>query len=367
MKKQEAYEDEMAILQDWFSEHRELRSSLVDLYSNLAHSQPATLSEEAVLQLSAPSDSMMSSSLFRPSERISEEEEKQIAALRGRRRRGKTIGKSFAIASAEQDHHEVTQSQSPDFQPQEHDPQTQAMLLKALNSCPLTSATSTSIREHLASLLRPGGIPAGGTLIRQGEQGDCFYILESGHLKVLRYEEGEEAPGREVNEVTPGAFVGELALINHAARAATVVADVGCRFFKMQSHVYRAVVRNDTRKNIERFEAWLSTVPLLSPLSPGEVYGLAAACKEHAYPAGGTIIRQGAVGDCFFLLLAGEVVVEVDGAEVNRLGEKSYFGEAALITRNPRNASIIAVGSVKVATVEGTASTSWRAGTSSVE
>jgi CRP-like cAMP-binding protein/cytochrome P450 len=64
------------------------------------------------------------------------------------------------------------------------------------------------------------------------------------------------------------------------------------------------------------------------------------------YPAGRTIIRQGEIADRFFIVVKGEVEVEVTSSPdarpriVNRLGPADYFGEIGLLTGATRNATV---------------------------
>jgi MFS family permease len=67
---------------------------------------------------------------------------------------------------------------------------------------------------------------------------------------------------------------------------------------------------------------------------------LAAHATERAFPAGQTIIVQGEHGDEVYVIVDGEVAVEVDGHEVNTLGPTDYFGEIALLYDTPRTATV---------------------------
>ena len=57
---------------------------------------------------------------------------------------------------------------------------------------------------------------------------------------------------------------------------------------------------------------------------------------------GEVIIREGDVGVELFLISDGEVQVQREGHEVARLGAGEFFGELALMTGNPRNATVTA-------------------------
>lgn len=75
-----------------------------------------------------------------------------------------------------------------------------------------------------------------------------------------------------------------------------------------------------------------------------------------SYRAGEVIVRQGEVGDCMYVIQAGqaEVVRENEGKEVRLavLGEGDFFGEMALFDREVRSATVRALGEVRVLTVE---------------
>jgi hypothetical protein len=76
----------------------------------------------------------------------------------------------------------------------------------------------------------------------------------------------------------------------------------------------------------------------------------------HLFPvriaSGGVVIREGAVGDRFFLIVGGEASVRRGGREVARLGPGGYFGEIALLRNVPRTATVEAVSDLDLLALE---------------
>jgi putative ABC transport system ATP-binding protein len=75
--------------------------------------------------------------------------------------------------------------------------------------------------------------------------------------------------------------------------------------------------------------------------------------KPHfeVHPPDGVVIRQGDPGDKFYLIRRGEVRIIKDGKPQIVLGKGEFFGDRALVTGEPRNATVQAVGEVELYTV----------------
>lgn len=83
----------------------------------------------------------------------------------------------------------------------------------------------------------------------------------------------------------------------------------------------------------------LKEVPLFSECSKRELEEIAAVADELSFPAGRVLIEEGARGREFIVVLDGEVEVRRQGRRLPR-GDASHFGEVALLTGAPRNATV---------------------------
>ncbi len=77
--------------------------------------------------------------------------------------------------------------------------------------------------------------------------------------------------------------------------------------------------------------------------------------KEEAHPPGTYLIRQGEVGDKFYLIKKGNVEVYVDDGTASHLTATLWagevFGEVALLEDKPRNATVVTKDEVEVYTL----------------
>jgi hypothetical protein len=86
--------------------------------------------------------------------------------------------------------------------------------------------------------------------------------------------------------------------------------------------------------------ALLRAHPIFQPLADGTLEQLARALESVHAVAGADVIRQGDQGDRVYVVVSGELAVEVDGLAGGRLGPGDVFGEIALLRDVPRTATV---------------------------
>ena len=96
----------------------------------------------------------------------------------------------------------------------------------------------------------------------------------------------------------------------------------------------------------------LRRVPLFSGLTPDDLKRLAAITGEHYFVDGDLIAGQDEPGDEMFLIISGKVKVVQKSGDGDKMialrGPGEYVGEMSIISQEPRMASLIAQGEVRL-------------------
>ena len=120
-----------------------------------------------------------------------------------------------------------------------------------LEEVPLLSSLTPYERSKIADALETKKYPPGTTIIQEGDVGESFYILESGEAEVFK--RGVDQPVKRYNK---GDYFGELALLNDAPRAASVVSKSEVKLATLGKHGFQRLLgpvegimrRNDPSK-----------------------------------------------------------------------------------------------------------------------
>jgi len=94
------------------------------------------------------------------------------------------------------------------------------------------------------------------------------------------------------------------------------------------------VLRRDAK--LELFKQ----VPLFERCSKRELQDVASLADEVDLPAGHTLTAEGATGKEFIVIVEGGAKVTRKGRTINTLGPGDFLGEIALVTGEPRTATV---------------------------
>lgn len=89
----------------------------------------------------------------------------------------------------------------------------------ALARVPLFSGLPSRHLKRLADSMQEVRYMEGASVVKEGQEGDSFYVILQGEAKVVSRE------GTAVNRLLPGDFFGEISLLDGGARTATVTTE----------------------------------------------------------------------------------------------------------------------------------------------
>jgi CRP-like cAMP-binding protein/Fe-S-cluster-containing hydrogenase component 2 len=229
-------------------------------------------------------------------------------------------------------------------------------LEERLSAHPLLADLPASAIADLAQAVRIVHIQPDEVIIRQGETHNSLYLLDEGQVRVsIRTRRGGEL---NVSVLKTGDYFGEAAFMTYGPRTATVRALTACRLFELpQREMYRVRRYPTVWKQLEETNqrrlaiTMLCRVAIFQALTPEERAEVAKLLVLESYPSGATICQEGCPGDALYIIWRGQV--KVTATEGNRqrvlayLHDDDFFGEGALLSDRPRQATITALTEVE--------------------
>jgi cGMP-dependent protein kinase len=204
--------------------------------------------------------------------------------------------------------------------------------LELLERVELFSALSEQQLLNISTAARRETYEANDLVFRQGDVGDCFYIIESGAAAVL-------VGANEVAKLGRADFFGERALINNEPRAATIVASTNLSCLVLNRKTFVSMLGSIEEA---RCFAGLADCPVLAPLSDAQLTDIAGAMKMQTFVENDVVFRENDKGDAFYVVIDGKFSVanSSSSAPLAEISRGQYFGELALLRNDKRSATI---------------------------
>ena len=109
-----------------------------------------------------------------------------------------------------------------------------------LREIPIFADLSTEDLELVANIAREEWYPANTAIFHQGEEGNVMFVIVEGRLQVVMTANGTE---QVLAERGPGDFVGEMAVIESARRAATLHTQSDVRVLAIDGETFKRILR----------------------------------------------------------------------------------------------------------------------------
>merc|ERR1712128_346766 len=178
------------------------------------------------------------------------------------------------------------------------DYKTMASLSKAIAKNVLFSHLDENERSDIFDAMLPSSAMPGEIIIKQGNEGDNFYIIDQGEVEI--YVNGEK-----VLNIGEGGSFGELALIYGTPRAATVKAASDVKLWGIDRDSYKRILMESTLRKRKIYEEFLGTISILEHLDKWERLTIADALEAVSFEDGTEVIIKGEIGDDFYIIVDG--------------------------------------------------------------
>lgn len=240
------------------------------------------------------------------------------------------------------------------------------LIYHSIKSNMLFRACAEEELQDLVDAFDTAKYKAGDIVIKQGDDGDLFFVVEEGRLDILVSKTDPTNEAVTLSEemivgvpYTSGSSFGELALMYGSPRAATIRANTDCVLWSLNSQQFKGITTSHKRKREEIIVDTIRKVKiggsvLGDVLHPEDINAMATATESDSFEKGTVIIRQGESGDVFYMIESGTVDVfktESGDEAIAHLTSGHFFGEKALLSEDVRQATCIASSDVKCLTL----------------
>jgi serine/threonine protein kinase len=210
-------------------------------------------------------------------------------------------------------------------------------LFKVLDKHSMESLIGAMTRK----LMAPGEV-----VIKQGDDGDTFYVMEKGEVSVV-------IGGKTLGTIKSPAAFGELALMYSAPRAATLTCtDYGVLWVVDRANFKKTLAIAAQHGTVGRCE-FLQQLPEVSALSNMQITRLAESLVKRTFADEEDILQQGLTNPFGWCIVwEGAVLVrrrakpDSDYVLLAELEEGHFFGERSLLRGEPCGATVTAQGHV---------------------
>lgn len=237
-------------------------------------------------------------------------------------------------------------------------------VVKVLRRVDLLDGVPEDALQELTKVGRELTVRANEYVVRQSDYGDSFFVLLSGKVAVEII--GDDGRPKQVAALNPGEYFGELAMVGHGERSASVRSLVETRLLELRQTPFQSALKKH-RQVKTRLEAAYARRALSSMVRRSRYFGglpeesldeLVASSVVADFKKGELIIEEGGSAQKFYVIRSGFVRVTRrtgpgDEHEILAyLGPDDFFGDQELAAATASyQTTVVALEPVQLMTV----------------
>jgi len=216
---------------------------------------------------------------------------------------------------------------------------------QCLAKSPIFKAVPSTSLKFFKSILTIHNIEAEDCIFKQKERGDSMYIVYHGSIELSKYD-AKEREMKIIKTLGPGESFGESALLMpgikrkysaHSKEKSLILVTTYKRF---QSFLRVSGLRlNDLLLKTIMECLMSSSFSFLHNESEEFIRQVAQTCKVESFVPNMPIVQEGDIGDKFYVVVEGQIMVTIGGKQVSTLSAGNAFGEIALVSKCRRTAT----------------------------
>lgn len=154
-------------------------------------------------------------------------------------------------------------------------------------------------------------IEKNSVIFHEGDEGDLFYIILKGSVKVLIGEHSQKSL-RESTVLTAGASFGELALIKNKPRSATIFTLEDTHFAVLSKKDFLRILGSFTNKQFDELTKFLKGLPLFASWSLSTLFRLNYLFVLLKFKRGQKVFSEGEAAEFVYIVKKGEFEMTKD-------------------------------------------------------
>ena len=97
-------------------------------------------------------------------------------------------------------------------------------------------------------------------------------------------------------------------MLYNAPRAATIVSKTASTLWQLDRNTFNHIVKDAAQNKRDRYEDFLSSVPILQSIDHYERSKIADSIKEQSFAANAKILTEGDEGNDFYIIISGNAI-----------------------------------------------------------